>query len=225
MDDFEQTLPNGSPIASDAARLARYAVTALGGYMVGKGYIQGDTVEAVATVAATAVPVIIGMIIARCNKSAGVAVRRGAANVFGFRSSPPPADPIKDNVMFIYSQSTGKFSRASGEVLGTGYSGHGEGKNNPAMQDVVAVGPIPRGYWRLGTSYHSVRTGPVTIPLLKLDDKPSDDQDQETGRSAFRIHGDSAKAPGEASRGCIILPRPLRETIAHAPDEILWVTE
>lgn len=116
--------------------------------------------------------------------------------------------------MLIYRQSTGLLTGPDGKRMGMGYSGSGAGKNDPAAQDVPGIGPIPRGLWSIGAPYDSARTGPFTIPLYKLDDaKPGDDVDQANGRSAFRIHGDSLMAPGTASRGCIVLPRIVRNHI------------
>lgn len=36
-----------------------------------------------------------------------------------------------------------------------GYSGKGPGKNNPSMQDVKDIGPIPQGSWMVGDTYNS----------------------------------------------------------------------
>lgn len=135
--------------------------------------------------------------------------------------------------MLIYSQSSGelrKFKQGEllakgGTLIGLGYSGNGDGKNNPGAQTRRAVGPIPRGFWRIGAAYNSANTGPLTIPVYKLDDIPGDDVDAITGRSAFRIHGDSIARPGEASKGCIIVNRAVRDAIIATRDEILWVVE
>jgi hypothetical protein len=43
------------------------------------------------------------------------------------------------------------------------------------------------------------------------------------GRTLFRIHGDSVKQPGEASSGCIILGRTLREAINSGKIKLLLV--
>lgn len=129
--------------------------------------------------------------------------------------------------MLVYSQSSGAlFDFANMKtVLANGYSGKGADKNNPKSQEKRALGPIPRGFWRIGDGYASANTGPQTIPLYKLDGNPGDDVDNITGRSAFRIHGDSASRPGDASQGCIILPRSIRDMIAASRHEILWVQE
>ena len=45
-----------------------------------------------------------------------------------------------------YNQLTGELTTNSGVVIGKGYAGHGEGKNNPAMESVKMVGPLPKGF-------------------------------------------------------------------------------
>ena len=106
-----------------------------------------------------------------------------------------------------YIQKTGEIFDIKGNLLGTGYSGHGIGKNNPEMQDVKNVGPIPKGRYQIGEKYDSKHTGPFTIILIP------DPKNNMFGRSGFRIHGDSIVAPGTASEGCIILSRNIREII------------
>lgn len=118
--------------------------------------------------------------------------------------------------MWVWDQSAGCLMR-NGVVVSHGYAGRGRGKNNPALQNVPAVGPIPRGRWTIEAPYDSKNTGPFTLvlsPCLGTDC---------LGRSAFRIHGDSIKAPGTASRGCIILPRKIRELIWASKDRDLEV--
>jgi hypothetical protein len=109
--------------------------------------------------------------------------------------------------MFVYRQGTGEILDDEG-VFGLGYAGHGPGKNNGALQDVKNVGPIPRGAWRIvGEPFNSKLNGPFCLRLQPLDGT------ETFGRSGFLIHGDSFSHPGEASRGCIILPRSVREKI------------
>ena len=134
--------------------------------------------------------------------------------------------------MLVYSQSKGELRKFNAEVLakgwtliGLGYAGNGDGKNDPASETRRAIGPIPRGFWRIGSPYDSRNTGPLTIPVYKLDANPGDDMDAVTGRSAFRIHGDSIARPGTASKGCIIVNRSVRDAIIASRDEILWVVE
>lgn len=135
--------------------------------------------------------------------------------------------------MLVYSQTTGEMRKfeagqllaLGGSLIGSGYAGAGDGKNNPAKERVRNVGPVPKGFWRIGLPYDSKVTGPFTIPLYKLDNRPGDDVDDITGRSAFRIHGDSITRPGAASSGCIILTRDARVRVVDSRSEILWVVE
>ena len=43
------------------------------------------------------------------------------------------------------------------------------------------------------------------------------------GRVAFQIHGESRSNPGNASKGCIVLPRSIRERIWTSSDTLLNV--
>ena len=124
--------------------------------------------------------------------------------------------------MWTYDQSSGQLSR-NGRLIATGYSGNKRGKNNPALQGTRMVGPIPRGRWRLVSVADSPNTGPFTITLHAVDHTPNDDFEESTGRGGFRIHGDSVRNPGEASHGCIILPRGVRERMWQGGDHDLLV--
>jgi hypothetical protein len=117
-------------------------------------------------------------------------------------------------VTYIYSQSEGTLTR-DGQEIGIGYSGWDEpnglqGKNNPALQEDIGVGPIPQGYWRIGQPYDSQSHGPRVMSLTPLAATDT------FGRTAFLMHGDAvdpARA-GDASRGCIILSRPVRDEVS-----------
>jgi len=116
-----------------------------------------------------------------------------------------------------YIQKTGEIFDIKGVLLGTGYSGHGLGKNNPEMEDVKNVGPLPRGAYIILSPHDSDHTGPFTMSLIP------DPNNQMFGRSGFAIHGDSIKEPGTASNGCIIMPRRVREEIYKSNDKYLEV--
>lgn len=120
--------------------------------------------------------------------------------------------------MWGWRNSTGNLSR-DGVIISSGYSGAGRGKNNPVMEAATGVGPIPKGDWNIAGVHNSPNTGPYTITL---EAQPGTDT---FGRSAFRIHGDSLKAPGTASHGCIILPRSVREKIIASNDKLLRVLD
>lgn len=118
--------------------------------------------------------------------------------------------------MWIYEQSKGRLLRG-GIIQGYGYSGAGEGKNNPEMQAVHDVGPIPVGLYIIGDPFDSPEHGPFCLPLAP-------EQDNEMfGRSGFLMHGDSIAHPGQASKGCIIMPHATRVTVYGSGDKVLQV--
>jgi len=116
---------------------------------------------------------------------------------------------------WTWSQSAGRMSR--GQTLMAGYSGGGPGKDNPLMQDVSNVGPIPQGAWIMTSVEQTGGPSPFTIMLV------ADAGTQTFGRCGFRIHGDSINAPGTASHGCIIMARADREVIWDSGDHDLTV--
>jgi hypothetical protein len=99
------------------------------------------------------------------------------------------------------------------------YSGKDQYKNDPLSQHVKNFGPIPRGKWKIGKSYSSDKTGPLTITLIPLPETPT------YGRTDFRIHGDSMNHLGKASEGCIILNRATRQIIIASDDNELEVIQ
>ena len=126
--------------------------------------------------------------------------------------------------MWIYSQSTGTLTR-NDKLVYTGYSGKGRGKNNPALENMPGLGPIPKGNWVIVDRYDSKNVGPFALVLHSVDATPNNDINDRTNRAAFRIHGDSIKHPGEASKGCIILPRVIREEMWYSGDHNLQVID
>jgi Protein of unknown function (DUF2778) len=119
-------------------------------------------------------------------------------------------------MMFSFNTTTGEFKHDNLH-LGYGYSGNGVGKNNPEMERISNVGPIPRGRYRIGKPYTDEKLGPI---VMHLDPFPETD---DFGRSLFRIHGDSIDHPGNASDGCICLGRTLRTIITMSSDDVLDV--
>lgn len=118
---------------------------------------------------------------------------------------------------WIYRQSTGLLTAPDGKPLATGYSGTGVGRNEPDMESVRNIGPIPCGRYVIGRARVSIDLGPV---VMDLDPIPPT---ETYGRSLFRIHGNNAQ--NDASRGCIILDRPQRLAISVSRDRRLEVTE
>jgi hypothetical protein len=119
--------------------------------------------------------------------------------------------------MWTYEQATGKFYTPDGFLTAFGYSGRADGKNNPEMQSVPNVGPIPEGIYSIGRPEDTLTHGPFVLPLTP------DPSNQMFSRGGFLIHGDSIVAPGSASEGCIILPRLVRNEIAASLDRTLKV--
>lgn len=118
--------------------------------------------------------------------------------------------------MWTYEQRTGILSR-NDKIIATGYSGTGKGRNNPDMEQTEGVGPIPAGKYTIGAEYRHPKLGPI---VMNLD---PEEGTNEWGRSLFRIHGNNAE--NDASHGCIILPRPIRQQIADSNDKELEVVK
>jgi hypothetical protein len=115
--------------------------------------------------------------------------------------------------MWIYTQINGELNH-DGVFEGNGYSGKGEGRDNPEMEAAPSVGPIPKGLYHIADSRTSDRLGPIVMDLDPVGHNA-------LGRTLFRIHGDNARH--DASDGCIILGRATREAIATSPDKELTV--
>jgi hypothetical protein len=118
--------------------------------------------------------------------------------------------------VWTYTQLGGRLYQDD-ELVGIGYSGWKSGKNNPSMQDVAFVGPIPCGVYTIGEPYDSREHGPYVLSLTP------DETNEMFRRHDFRIHGDSKSEPGMASEGCIILSRDVRRRIWESGDHELIV--
>jgi hypothetical protein len=116
-----------------------------------------------------------------------------------------------------YEQDSGILSQ-NGADVGIGYSGAGPGRNNLSMQTVHKIGPIPIGSYTIGEPVDTNDHGPYVLQL-----QPDTDNEM-FGRAGFLIHGDrKGQPPGNASQGCIILPRAIREQIGESGDNRLEV--
>ena len=93
-----------------------------------------------------------------------------------------------------------------GAHVGTGYSGHAEGRNNPAMQNVHNIGPIPRGLYAIGPAHDTPTHGPHVMALTPV---------------GFLMHGDNVRH--DASQGCIIMLRTVRDLVSSSVDKQLTV--
>ncbi|MBE1426911.1 MAG: DUF2778 domain-containing protein [Proteobacteria bacterium] len=117
---------------------------------------------------------------------------------------------------WIYDQQSGRITGPGGEEY-QGYSGHPPHRNQPASENIVNEGPIPRGSWRIDSELrNSAQTGQMILLLNPVGHTAH-------GRRSFQIHGDSARRPGLASSGCIVLPRNARIAISQSGDTSLIV--
>ena len=117
---------------------------------------------------------------------------------------------------WTYTQATGDLAQ-DGEVKATGYSGADVGKNNPTLQQVHNVGPIPVGRYTIEAPVDTKTHGPYVLPL------EPDPTNEMYGRAGFLIHGDSVVRPGTASEGCLIFARTIREQVWASGDTSLEV--
>lgn len=120
--------------------------------------------------------------------------------------------------MWTYRQSTGELLHGD-TLMGQGYAGKGSGKNNPAMQNVPNVGPLPQGWYTIGAPRDTTTHGPYVLRLTPAKENVM------YGRSGFLVHGDSKAKPGSASNGCIILIPALRIQVWESGDHQLTVVE
>ncbi|MBX7240359.1 MAG: FG-GAP-like repeat-containing protein [Bacteroidia bacterium] len=95
------------------------------------------------------------------------------------------------------------YDSSSGTLTGSdlsleGYSGNGDGYNNPSMENVKNVGPIPRGCYNVGESFTNAK-GQVRTRL-----EPQFGTEMY-GRSGIQIHRGTFNGPRTSSHGCIVL--------------------
>lgn len=98
------------------------------------------------------------------------------------------------SVKFV--QKTGKFY-ADGVLIGLAYSGNGDGLNNPELDSLRDVGPIPVGKY-IGNRIVCPEKGPTVWTLV-----PDGGNDMK-GRSGFMLHWDNRAHNFTASEGCIV---------------------
>lgn len=123
-----------------------------------------------------------------------------------------------------FVQRTGKISQVDDDgtvtLLGTGWAGndsrpkvnpdHLQGRNNPDMQGVKWIGPLPCGWYTMSEPYHHERLGPMVFELTP------DPENDMLGRGDFFIHGAGGPDPMNASEGCICQGPAVRQAIADS---------
>ena len=159
----------------------------------------------------------------------------GGINTYAYTENNPVNRIDQWGLDWVYSQSTGTLSHynmsfqsppttlqstpngPNPNYVGSGYSGHGSGLNNPQMQNVPNTGPIPQGTYGIGSGHYSPTTGPNTMNLTPLSGTNT------FGRDLFRIHGDNAAQNHTASEGCIVASPAVRNQVNNSNDHKLWV--
>lgn len=101
--------------------------------------------------------------------------------------------------MWTYSQSTGELTAPDGMLFGVGFAGRDGGFDNPAMQTVKNIGPLPIGQYTMDEWFDKHPT--VGLCAIRLTPCAGTDM---CGRSGFLIHGPELAQPLESSHGCIV---------------------
>ena len=118
---------------------------------------------------------------------------------------------------WIYEQASGKLL-VNTVFVGSGYSGHGTGLNDPASQQQHNVGPLPTGRYTIGGPHSPPdHLGPLAMPLIP------DPSNQMFGRFGFFVHGDNGLGNQSASDGCIIMGPAIRSQVDRSDDRTLVV--
>jgi hypothetical protein len=66
-----------------------------------------------------------------------------------------------------YSQRTGEM-KLNGQFVGKGYSGFGPGRDNPQMEAMRNIGPIPKGRYTIGAARQHPSKGPEVMSLTPV---------------------------------------------------------
>lgn len=120
---------------------------------------------------------------------------------------------------WIYQQSTGSLVlHTQSQIIDlVGYAGMGEGLNNPDMQHVKNVGPLPVGRYLINWATKHKKLGEVAMQLIP------DPTNKMFNRGDFWMHGDNQHMNQSASNGCIVLSRTSRVVVAASMYRLLEV--
>jgi len=147
----------------------------------------------------------------------------GDVNLYGYVMNDPVNWVDVVGLYWEYSQSSGQMTHVDNKTgkstpLVQGYSGKGKGVNDPSMENVPFVGPIPKGAYDIMPPLWK----PQTKWGLDLEPRPGTNT---FGRINFRIHGDNGKNNKSGSKGCIIINDPFRSKIWNSGDHELRVVK
>ncbi|MEX2245050.1 MAG: RHS repeat-associated core domain-containing protein, partial [Fimbriimonadaceae bacterium] len=103
-------------------------------------------------------------------------------------------------------------------LKGTGYAGTaGDHRNNPDSEDLEEQGPLPKGEYKISKRKTTKREG-RPLDCFWIDPVAGTEM---YGRTGMLIHGDNSR--GDASTGCIVLSKGLRDEIEDSDDTVLIV--
>lgn len=114
--------------------------------------------------------------------------------------------------MLFYDRTKGALADSDGVLVADGfYAGMNLGKNNPAMQDVHNVGPLPAGVYTIGQLMLHPPGDPLRHlgPCMSLTPDPANVM---FGRGGFFFHLDNPAHAGYSSDGCIVASNDLTMT-------------
>ena len=127
--------------------------------------------------------------------------------------------------MWTFKQSTGQLFDPFGVQVDLAWSGYGENRNKPELQNVPHIGCIPRGKYTIGKAYTST-TG---LGKMVMNLEPFKENEMY-GRSLFRFHGYKKDDPKTqtnesllSSHGCIVTEYNIRVMINESEDKFLEV--
>ena len=160
----------------------------------------------------------------------------GGTNFYAYDASNPISRNDPFGLCWIYKQSDGSTYYQNDDTgvttqvspAGVGYSGYGNGLNDPGSQSVGTgdnvpnnVGPIPQGEYTIGPAGSHTSWKGSNLPYsMRLTPSPDNNM---FGRSGFLMHGGYSDGSKTASRGCIILPLDVRRKINQSSDRCLDV--
>lgn len=111
--------------------------------------------------------------------------------------------------MWVFTIAIGQLrNEGTGTIYYEIYSGDAAHKNDYLACNLADKGPIPPGVYWIGEARDTPDHGPEFIPLIPVPGSVM------FGRSSFGMHGDNINHPGEASHGCVIGPRNVRDLVS-----------